>query len=251
MKRHFHREKTVNSSHLAHHNKIPNNGEKPLPNFRGGFTIMELLIASSLAAILMIGILFATTQLAKQAQRQQQRNSPTEFDAALQLLHRDLRQATACRVEENQIHLQGFILLDKKNQTQRQYPAEVIYRLVEIGPNHWLMRHQREFSKLTLDDTSANLICKDITSMQLIAHDPLPLKDDNLTDNLDPEFEAENPNNETEKDDQLLPLEITDQWQPLPPAVQWTITRQPPNKPATSDPQMSSEQSQTYTLILQ
>jgi hypothetical protein len=226
--------------------------------FRGrGFTIMELLIASVLAAILMIGILFATTQLAKQVQRQKHLVSPTQFSNVLDLLRRDLSQATACRVTENQIHLRGFLLLDGKSQIRTEQPAEVSYRLVEINGASWLIRHQRELSNLTLDDTDANLLCKYITTMQLLAPPPpevtpvvasppeVESSDDSLDNQNNPQNKPQNiPPLPTEKDKDKQPFEFTDQWQPLPDVVQWVITQ-----PLETDDALDAN-TLTFTLVL-
>jgi len=210
------------------------------PRQAKGFTIMELLIASALAAILMIGILFATTQLARQTQRLRKVSSPTQFNSMVELLHKDLKLATACRVTENQIHLQGFMLLDKKTQRPMQQPAQVIYRLVEVGNEHWLMRHQRAINNLTFDDMDANLVCKGITTMQLIAVLSPPPDDEGSDDTA---------STEPDKNQLESPIEITDKWQPLPPVVQWIITL--PNIDDETNFDTPDQNTLTYTLVLQ
>ena len=217
-----------------------------------GFTIMELLIASVLSAILMIGILFATTQLARQVHRQKGLASPTQFNTVLELLRKDMSQATACRVTENKIHLRGFMLLDPQSQKRIEQPAQVIYRLVQINDVFWLMRHQRALNNLTLDDTDANLLCKNITTMQLLPPPqiapkiapkiiPAVIPDDQDDD----ENKIENISSNSSKDSEpVIPFEFTDQWQPLPQVVQWVITQ-----PHETDDAID-EKTLTFTLVI-
>ncbi|HCD32464.1 MAG TPA: hypothetical protein DER01_08640 [Phycisphaerales bacterium] len=209
---------------------------------RRGFTIMELLIASTLAAILMVGILFATTQQAKQVQRLQTQTSPLHFDTVIQMLRSDLMLATACKVTEDQIQLQGYMQLNSKTQSQTQKPAHVIYRLVAIGNDHWLIRHQRDPSSLTLQDSSANLLCKGITSMQLLASE--------LPESFDDEPIEISPTNEQLPTQEQIPTEITDNWGSLPTTVQWIITLANDSQDATIDDWDQEQKTKTFTMVL-
>ncbi|MFG0250420.1 MAG: prepilin-type N-terminal cleavage/methylation domain-containing protein [Phycisphaeraceae bacterium JB051] len=211
---------------------------------RDGFTIMELLIASALASILMVGILFATTQQARQVQRQQKRTSPTELDALVQLLRSDLMLAQACRIKDDQIHLQGYFKRDPKTQVQTQQPAQVIYRLVEIGKETWLIRHQRDPKSLTLQDSTANLVCKGITSMQLFS---IETPTDTATPQSDATDDAALP---VQTDAPAEPQPFTDQWQTVPAVVQWIITRSQTDQPNNFDIQEQDANALTFTLVL-
>lgn len=235
------------------------------PNFRGrGFTIMELLIASVLAAILMIGILFATTQLARQVQRQKHLPSPTQFNPVIERLRKDISQATECRVTENQIHLRGFMWLDSQSQMQTGQPAQVIYELVQINDANWLIRYQRQLSNLTLDDSDANLLCKGIITMQLLAlssppEDTPEVTPENIPEVTDPASsdiasEAQKslnnkpvnpPATQMDKEKNDTPFAFTDQWQLLPPVVQWVITQDKITDESTE------ENILTFTLVRQ
>ncbi len=221
-----------------------------------GFTIMELLIASALASILMIGILFATTQQARQVQRQQKQSSPTELDSIVQLLRRDLMLATACRIKDQQIQLQGYFKLDEKTFSQTQQPAQVIYRLADIDQETWLIRHQQDPTSLTLQDSSANLVCKGITSMQLLA---VSLENDQFatdvttfdTDARKITNQPTNISDKIESAEKSEPQTISDQWTPVPAVLQWIITRPSEQLQAQQNDNDVQEHSVlTFTMVL-
>ena len=168
------------------------------------FTIMELLIASVLASLLMVGVLFATTQMARQTQRQAKLDSPTRFYDLIHIIRADLKQTVSYKLSQNQIHLKGFFLLDDKTYQRRALPTEVIYRVIEMGDTFWMMRHQRELGKLTLEDTQANLLGKGIFAMQLtevlIEDSKTPLPQENK------------------------PTKETETWQPLPELIELSLS---------------------------
>ena len=214
-----------------------------------GFTIMELLIASALAAILMIGILVATTQQARQVQRQQKRTSPTELDSLIQLLRHDLMLAQTCRIKDDLIHLQGYFKRDPKTHQQTQQPAQVIYRLVELGQDTWLIRHQRDPKNLTLEDSTANLLCKGITSMQLLAVQ-MPTEESATQESATDDDETEASTLPVETDIPIEPQPFTEEWQALPPVVQWIITRSQEDETHNQDAQDQEANALAFTLVL-
>lgn len=168
------------------------------------FTIVEMLIASVLASLLMIGVLFGTTQMANQTQRQARTQSPTYYQQLADIITADLNQTISYKIAEDQIQLKGFFLIDDKTHERKARPAEVIYRITQIDETYWLMRYQRELGKLSLDDTQANLLCKNIIKMEIL---------ENTVEN-----------EEKSDTDQLKPIAAPNTWQTFPASAQLVLS---------------------------
>jgi hypothetical protein len=127
---------------------------RELRRFRGsgGFTLVEVVLATALAATLMVAVLGVTASLgrsqrtfAKQATREANRS------ALMELLRRDLDGAQDATLDNGRIELIVHSALDPVTLEPAQRPARVVYRVVTHQAGSGLIREQ-----LLLDqDTSA------------------------------------------------------------------------------------------------
>jgi prepilin-type N-terminal cleavage/methylation domain-containing protein len=130
-------------------------------NRRGGFTLIELLAASALAAALML-VLFqvlgtlgrARTALAHQA------DATWESDA-LDLVRRDLANATAMQIERNRLTLTGHGSIDRRTLAAGQEAVTVVY---EIDRSR-LLRRQLPRGGLTNEPAWCEVVCVGVSHL--------------------------------------------------------------------------------------
>jgi prepilin-type N-terminal cleavage/methylation domain-containing protein len=97
-----------------------------------GFTLVEMLLATTLAAILMGGVLSATAALARDRRRMEARTTLNASSGVMEMIRRDLTNAAALvgRVDTNRFELVGFGGIDDKTFAANQRLVQVTYRVV-------------------------------------------------------------------------------------------------------------------------
>lgn len=119
---------------------------------RRGFTLIEVLAASVIAAFLMAAVLGVVTLIVRdRAKLRIPRNAEVEMQSTLDLLRRDLLNARQFSEARNgrRLALTGFGGIDPKSHIPDGRPARVEYRVEDRGGRRWLLRSQRY-----LDDQS-------------------------------------------------------------------------------------------------
>ena len=119
---------------------------------RRGFTLLELVVTSAIAAVLMVGVLGLVAHLGSDQARLTRRASAGESDRVVDLLRKDLARAT--RVEPNAaggpIVLEGYGAIDPLTLRPTGRAARVVYRVVRTDAGPWLAREQ-----VALDEPAA------------------------------------------------------------------------------------------------
>lgn len=109
----------------------------------GGFTLIEVVLATALAATLMIAILGVTATLGRTHRAMTHTAASRERHAELiELLRRDLSHAQETRLGKNRVELVGFGSLDPSTLEPAQRPARVVYRLGDGDGASLLVREQ-------------------------------------------------------------------------------------------------------------
>jgi prepilin-type N-terminal cleavage/methylation domain-containing protein len=136
-----------------------------------GFTLLEMMLATALLAVLMIGVLavIASINPTQNAAASVFDNPPPSnqiLDAWTQVLFNDLAQSDEAKSGQNSLELRGFIALDDSLQTTHR-PALVQYALQETDHRRWLVRTQTTLDNPTNQNIRTDLVCRGISRFEL------------------------------------------------------------------------------------
>jgi prepilin-type N-terminal cleavage/methylation domain-containing protein len=153
---------------------------------RGGFTLVEMLLATTLAAILMGGVLTATAALARDRRHMETRTSIDPSAGIMNLIRRDLANGAAIvgAVDANGFELVGFGGIDAKTFAANQRLVRVTYRIVRRGTGAAgvLVREQSYLDEAIRPDRWNEVVAAGVTKVALTAvsgdADPVHLGDD-------------------------------------------------------------------------
>ncbi len=147
---------------------------------RPGFTFIELLLASAIAAILMSGVLTVVSSLSRDRHRMEARAQGSEPTFMLDLLRRDLANSQTMHARtDGAIVLVGHAGLDHKSMSANGRLVKVIYRIANqvmvreqvylddpIRPDRWseivVMRAQRFAITPTTADAEPMIFTEDM-----------------------------------------------------------------------------------------
>ncbi len=111
-----------------------------------GFTLIELVVASAIAVVLMGAVLAMLASIARDRVRLATARPAEAADQSslVELFRRDLLSATKIQVNQsNHIVLETCASLDGQTWQRIDRPSIVTYRLIEDHGFHWLVRQQR------------------------------------------------------------------------------------------------------------
>jgi hypothetical protein len=136
---------------------------------RQGLTAVELLVATTLATMLMVGILGLLTTLNTQCRALTETTQPQPWGQLLaDQLRRDLSNARHMAVANNQIVLTGYLGTHGPDQHSSWRAAEVTYHLAAVGDYHCLLRDERPLDALSNAVTARRLVATGIHGLQLL-----------------------------------------------------------------------------------
>jgi prepilin-type N-terminal cleavage/methylation domain-containing protein len=133
-----------------------------------GFTLLEMLLATALMSVLMVGVLAVISTLEPASGVNglalAEGSLPVEaFDAWVTLLREDLSHSRDARLKENLFELSGYLGLDARNRQRTHHPARVEYRLEKLGGRQWLVRVQTALDEATNENVRRDLVCCGVT----------------------------------------------------------------------------------------
>ena len=162
-----------------------NTGEAPVPRLciRRAFTLLELLLANVLIAILLGALLLLISSLSREQKRLSADSDP--FTPVLTLLRRDLSNSESIRLLPND---RGFILtghaaLDPKSLQPVDRRARVIYEIRRKASTLCLIREQVYLDDPIKPQRFQELLATNITALSITAQSAAPADEDEL--NLD------------------------------------------------------------------
>jgi type II secretory pathway component PulJ len=132
---------------------------------RRAFTILELLAATALTALLMAAVLHVVGAIgASRATLARQTEAGAAWRAdLLDLLRRDMTNASKVSFRPDGMMLTGHGALDAGTLEFRHEPVTVVYGLSMIDGRSWLVRRQTPREGLSHAPAWAELICPDVT----------------------------------------------------------------------------------------
>lgn len=131
----------------------------------GGFTLLELLAASALAAVLMVVMLQVIASLARGrvVLERETAAGPAPWQADLvEIIRWDLFHATDGTAEPNRLRLAGHGSLDRATLEAAHRPVTVVYALEQLGGRTWLVRRQSPRGGMTNERGWSELVCPDV-----------------------------------------------------------------------------------------
>ena len=145
-----------------------------------GFTLLELLAASALSAILMVVLLQVIASLARgkvALERDATTDTPPWQADLVELVRWDLTNTTEGTAEPNRLRLSGHGSLDRASLAPAHEPVTVAYALEPLGGRTWLVRRQSPRGALTNERGWSELVCPDVTGFVV---EPVEAKPDAL-----------------------------------------------------------------------
>jgi len=140
---------------------------------RPGFTLLEMLLATALAAILMVGVLglitdIGSSQLAAAESEEPGRSPTAALEAWAALLREDLEHAREVDLSQpNELRLVGTHALDSARREATHRPVEVVYRMEEIDGRSVLVREQAALDVATNRNVQRDLVCGGVDRFDL------------------------------------------------------------------------------------
>src|SRR2546429_5013762 len=152
---------------------------------RKAFTLLELLLANMLIAILLGALLLLISSLSREQKRTTAAQDQDPTNSILTLLRHDLSNSESARPLPNQ---RGFILtghagLDSKSLTPTDRRTRVIYEIRRRANTLWLIREQTYLDDAIKPQHFEELIATNITSLSLSGAGATSADDEGL--NLD------------------------------------------------------------------
>ncbi len=139
------------------------------------FTLLELLVATALSTVLMIGVLAVVADLgapevaAGIAEEAGAAGGDEALDAWVGLLREDLAHAHSIDASKaNEVVLMGYGALDGRARERTHRPVLVLYKIERIDGRPWLIRRQAVLDVLTNQNVQRDLVCCGVTRFELI-----------------------------------------------------------------------------------
>ncbi len=141
---------------------------------RSAFTFLELLLAMTLTALLMVGVLAVISRVmgpsSELSVHEDANSSAVPGDSGwVRLLRRDLEHARAVTANaDGDLVMAGYLALDATNHGLTHRPAVVTYHVEPVAGRHWLVRRQALLDVLSTDNVRRDLVCHGVRRLQLV-----------------------------------------------------------------------------------
>jgi len=135
---------------------------------RRAFTLLELLAATALSALLMVAVLHVLGTISRDRQSMAGRPGPQVWRADLvDTFRRDLAGSTGVRYGTNALVLTGQAALDRRTVAPRDEPVTVSYGLTSLHGRTWLIRRQASRNARSNEGSWMELLCPDVVGFSV------------------------------------------------------------------------------------
>ena len=141
------------------------------------FTTIELLVATGLSVLLMVGLLQVVAAVQRDMAEMQASKLNHGFDRFVDILRWDLAHARTVQQDKEHLTLVGYNSLDRRgfrlkdgfgdHGSNHHQPVRVTYRIKRIGSSEWLIRFQTDLDILSNRNTWSEPVCFGIDSFKL------------------------------------------------------------------------------------
>jgi len=133
---------------------------------RSAFTIVELLVASALASILVVALLGTLRSLAIQRKTLFDGGTVEPWRTSLtEQLRWDLCNSRQIEAHPEEIRLAGFASRDFQTDCATFRPCEIIYSICDDGRRHWLVRKEVHTDDLKFDNSRSEVVCAGVARL--------------------------------------------------------------------------------------
>lgn len=138
-----------------------------------GFTLLEMLLATALTAVLVGGVMAVVTSVARplpgNAASRAGLSQELPIESVLAMVRDDLRNARALQMSDDGVlTMAGNMAINATAREQTHRPAVVTYKIEQIGGRHWLVRSQSRLDTLTNEPTQYDLVCAGVRGFDLL-----------------------------------------------------------------------------------
>lgn len=133
---------------------------------RKAFTILEMLAATALAALLMLAVLHVIGSVGRTRAALAREFDPAWRAQVLETLRLDLTHSTGVRYEPNGVTLTGHAGLDRATLAPDHKPVTVAYGLATVAGRNWLYRRQTPRAGSGRQPWR-ELLCADVTTFSV------------------------------------------------------------------------------------
>lgn len=106
------------------------------------FTLIEMLAASALTAVLSVAVLNTTASFGRASAALAKRGADPSAEALIELLRRDVANCTSVQSSDSGVVMSGSCGLDPRALGPSHRPVRVIYSVQQNDSHRWLVRDQ-------------------------------------------------------------------------------------------------------------
>src|SRR5258706_4588958 len=133
-----------------------------------GFTLVEMIAAASLAAILCLGVMTVVASLGRTHRNFDRTAAAHTWHRELEeVLGRDLRCAQRIQSGEDRLALDTYAYIDPRTRQTRSLLVHVVYRLCAAGTRNLLLREQSRVDGDPDTKIAVDLVCADVKHFDL------------------------------------------------------------------------------------
>lgn len=134
-----------------------------------GFTLIEMLAATTLAAVMMVGLLAVMASLRRGLEQQQHTDSQWR-QKVLAVVGQDFQLARyGAAPQQNQLLLIGYLDRDPLTGAPTHRPARVLYQIVPAGEDQVLIRQQQRLDGSRSHPVQVRLLAAEISRFKVVA----------------------------------------------------------------------------------
>lgn len=135
---------------------------------RPGMTVIELLVATSLAAMLSVVALGLLRTLTEQEQALRAETTEQSWHASLtEQIRWDLVNGERLKTASRETRIWGHAARDFGTGIVTHRPSEVIYRVRNMGGRNWLTRTEIHLDSRTSHSSRTELLCADVARLEV------------------------------------------------------------------------------------
>ncbi len=135
----------------------------------GGFTLIEALAATALAAIMMTAVMTVVSALAHDDSRQANESERESWQQRMiELVEQDLRYSDSVTDQGDGVLMTGHLSLDQDTLTPTHRPVQVSYHIRKFADKSWLIRSQTDLESRALDNSWSEVVCSGVRAIKVM-----------------------------------------------------------------------------------
>lgn len=137
--------------------------------YRPGFTLIEMLLALSLTAMLLTIVSVTIGAVSRDNERLKAMDSgPYQLGSVIDVLRRDLRQAQAYRMHDGVLTLHGRADIKMNIPGEIHDPVQIEYEVLDLNNTYWLVRRINTIEATTNQESVVELLCGGVSALSVV-----------------------------------------------------------------------------------